>query len=234
MKKITILTGAGISAESGLQTFRDSNGLWENYAIEDVATPEAWKKNPAFVQDFYNKRRKQVLEAQANRAHYFLKDLENEYDVTVITQNIDDLHERAGSKNIIHLHGNIRLAKSSGPNSEKKYYPIDGWELKMTDKCEDGFLLRPHVVWFGEEVPLLEKASQLCKTADLLIVIGTSLQVYPAAGLIYSCKKECKKIIVDPNLNESILNSSEFIYIQKSAVESIDFLKIEIKKAFQN
>lgn len=228
MKKesLVVLTGAGISAESGLQTFRDADGLWENYQIEDVATPQAWKKNPLLVQEFYNKRRKQILEAQPNSGHLFLQKLEQFYDVHIITQNIDDLHERAFSKNITHLHGNIRFAKSSGPNQEKKLYPIDSWELKMTDLCDDGFTLRPHVVWFGEEVPMMDQAIEICQTADILLVIGTSLQVYPAASLVEFTKKGCKKIIVDPN--SPLLNSTEFTTIQKNITQAITDLRKEL------
>jgi len=158
-RRLVLFSGAGMSAESGISTFRDSGGLWENYDIEDVATPQAFLKNPALVQSFYNQRRKQIIETQPNAAHSIIKELEADFDVVVITQNIDDLHERAGSKNVIHLHGNIRFAKSSGPNQEKKYYPIEGWELKKSDKCEDDYPLRPHVVWFGEEVPMIEIAA---------------------------------------------------------------------------
>ena len=220
MKKIIILTGAGISAESGLKTFRDSDGLWGIHRIEDVATPRAWKKSPAFVQAFYNVRRKEILEAKANFAHVFLTKLEDNFDVQIITQNIDDLHERAGSENVLHLHGNIRFAKSSGPKQEEKLYPIKDWEIKMTDFCDDGFVLRPHVVWFGEEVPMLEKAAEICTSADILIVIGTSLNVYPAASLIHFVKKECLKIVIDPKVNELNLDAS-FIQINKTAVEGV-------------
>jgi NAD-dependent deacetylase len=150
-----------------------------------VATPQAWKKNPDLVQMFYNLRRKAVIEANPNEAHFYFAALEKKYKVTIITQNIDDLHERAGSTNVIHLHGNIRLAKSSGPNPDKKFYPIEGNEIKTGDLCADGFQLRPHVVWFGEAVPEIERAAEICKTADILVVVGTSLQVYPAAGLAF-------------------------------------------------
>ncbi len=224
VKNLVILSGAGISAESGISTFRDSNGLWENFKIEDVATPKAWKHNPDLVREFYNLRRKQVMEATPNPAHLFFKELEEHYNVIVVTQNIDDLHERAGSKNIIHLHGNIRQAKSSGPNQEKRYYPIDGWELTKNDLCEDGFLLRPHVVWFGEEVPELEKAAKIVRDADCLIVVGTSLQVYPAAGLIHFTSDHCQKIIVDPKVSELKVDSSYHL-IDETAVNSIPKLR---------
>jgi NAD-dependent deacetylase len=198
MKNIIVLTGAGISAESGLKTFRDSDGLWEGYNIEDVATPEAWERDPAMVQDFYNQRRKSVLEAQPNAAHYALAKLEEKYDVTIITQNIDDLHERAGSTRVVHLHGIITRSQSNiNPNLT---YPIGGWEIKMGDTCELGSQLRAHVVWFGEAVPMIETAAQLCSKADLFILVGTSLAVYPAAGLINYVPREVTKYIIDPNI----------------------------------
>ncbi|MES2588414.1 MAG: Sir2 family NAD-dependent protein deacetylase [Bacteroidota bacterium] len=225
MKKIVVLTGAGISAESGLKTFRDSNGLWGIHRIEDVATPEAWRKSPEFVQAFYNVRRKEILEAQANLAHIYLKELEADFDIEIVTQNIDDLHERAGSSNVLHLHGNILFTKSSGPNQEIKYYPTKSWELKMSDLCDEGYPLRPHVVWFGEEVPMLEKAAEICSSADIFIVIGTSLNVYPAASLIHYTKKECIKIVIDPKVSELNLDKS-FIQINKSAVEGVKDLRL--------
>lgn len=224
MKKICVLTGAGISAESGISTFRDSNGLWENYAIEEVATPQAWITNKDLVQRFYNQRRKQVIEAAPNAAHQFLKSLEENFEVQIITQNIDDLHERAGSEHVLHLHGNIRLAKSSGPQSEKKYYPIDGWELRSDQFCIDGFPLRPHVVWFGEAVPELENAANHVSEADILIVIGTSLAVYPAASLVHFADKAVLKIVVDPKADELNI-ASDFVRIPTNAVESIESLK---------
>lgn len=223
-KKIVVLSGAGISAESGISTFRDSNGLWENYRIEEVATPEAWNTNPELVQRFYNLRRKQVMEVFPNAAHVFFRELESHYNVVVVTQNIDDLHERAGSSNVIHLHGNIRYAKSSGPKQEAKYYPIEGWELSMNDLCDDGYPLRPHVVWFGESVPEMERAVETLSDADYLIVIGTSLNVYPAAGLIHYVSNSCEKLIVDPKVSELPVDSS-FTSLAKSAVESVPELK---------
>jgi NAD-dependent deacetylase len=198
MKKIVILTGAGISAESGLKTFRDSDGLWEGYNIEDVATPEAWEHNPVLVQQFYNERRKSVLEAKPNAAHFALAELEKQYEVTIITQNIDDLHERAGSTNVLHLHGVITRSQSSV--NPKLTYPIDGWEIKMGELCELGSQLRAHVVWFGEDVPMIGKAAEICTQADLFILIGSSLAVYPAAGLVNYVPREVPKYIVDPKI----------------------------------
>ncbi len=196
MKKVVVLTGAGISAESGLKTFRDSDGLWEGYNIEEVATSEAWQRNPELVQNFYNMRRKSVLEAQPNAAHKALVNLEGKYDVTIITQNIDDLHERAGSRKVLHLHGIITRSQSN--INPKLTYPINGWELKMGEKCELGSQLRAHVVWFGEAVPMIEPAARVCAEADIFILIGTSLAVYPAAGLIDYVPRQTVKYIIDP------------------------------------
>jgi len=220
-KNIVVFSGAGMSAESGISTFRDSLGLWENVAIEDVATPEAWKRDPELVQSFYNQRRKQILESQPNKAHQICKMLENHGHVNIITQNIDDLHERAGSQQVLHLHGNIRLAKSSGPHTENQYYPIEGWELKLTDCCPDGYPLRPHVVWFGEEVPALLTAEKIIKEADIFIVIGTSLQVYPAAGLIYAIKPNAKCYLIDPRAHE-LQAPHSFKKISKTASDGLD------------
>ncbi len=215
-----IFSGAGMSAESGISTFRDSGGLWEKHAIEDVATPEAWHKNPDLVTDFYNQRRKQIIETEPNLAHRIIAELEKSHEVIVITQNIDDLHERAGSTNVFHLHGNIRFSKSSGPNQEKEYYPIDGWKLGSDDVCPEGYRLRPHVVWFGEDVPMYDKAVNEIELADFFIVIGTSLQVYPAAGLIHYASRNAVKWIIDPNVNAySVPNT--FQKINKSASEGM-------------
>jgi len=176
------LSGAGISAESGINTFRDAGGLWEGYAVEEIATPDAWNRNPELVQKFYNQRRKAVLSSEPNSAHLALVELERYFDLTIITQNIDDLHERAGSSDVLHLHGQIRMAQSSLDAS--LIYPIEGSEIKMGQLCEHGSQLRPHVVWFGEAVPAMDRAIPIVERADILIVIGTSLVVYPAAGLL--------------------------------------------------
>ncbi|OTG79674.1 NAD-dependent protein deacylase [Acinetobacter sp. ANC 5054] len=194
----------------GINTFRASDGLWENHRVEDVATPEAWNKNPELVQRFYNERRKTILAAQPNKAHQLISALEDFYDVSVITQNIDDLHERAGSSNVIHLHGNIRLAKSSGPNAQysTEYFHIYGDELNIDkDKCPDGYPLRPHVVWFGEAVPAYEEASICVRQADIFIVIGTSLVVYPVAGLVNEISDECQAYYIDPQAEHKNLAS---------------------------
>ncbi|HEY6162543.1 MAG TPA: NAD-dependent deacylase [Bacteroidia bacterium] len=200
-KKIVVFTGAGISAESGLKTFRDSGGLWEEYNVMDVATPEAWHKDPALVLEFYNKRRKQVIEAEPNEAHYALVRLEKKYDVHIITQNIDNLHEKAGSKKVLHLHGEI--VKSRSTFDPSLVYPIKGWELKMGQKCERGSQLRPHIVWFGEMVPDMEQAYHIAAEADVFIIVGTSLFVYPAAGLVDYVPSEVPKYLVDPNETKS-------------------------------
>ena len=224
-KKILVFSGAGMSAESGISTFRDSDGLWEKYKIENVATPEAWKNNPVLVTDFYNQRRKQIIETTPNDAHRQIFKLEEEFDVQIITQNIDDLHERAGSTNVMHLHGNIRLSKSSGPNQEKTYYSIEGWKLGAEDVCPEGYRLRPHVVWFGEDVPMYQGAIKAIESADFLIVIGTSLQVYPAAGLIHYAPEKAKKFIIDPRVDEFFVPNG-FDKIKETATLGL----IEVKK----
>lgn len=196
MKRIVVFTGAGISAESGIKTFRGSGGLWEEYRIADVATPEAWERNQLLVLDFYNKRRKQCIDAMPNAAHLGLVDLEKKYRVDIITQNIDDLHERAGSTHVLHLHGEIRKSRSS--RISNLIYPIAGWELKAGDLCEKGFQLRPHIVWFGEMVPEMDRAILIAQQADIFVVIGSSLEVYPAAGLVNYTPVGIPKYLVDP------------------------------------
>jgi NAD-dependent deacetylase len=197
MKKVVVFTGAGISAESGLQTFRGSDGLWEEYRIEDVATYNAWLKNKALVLEFYNKRRKQVIEAKPNPAHFALAALQDKYDVQIITQNIDDLHERSGSKKVLHLHGEVRKSRSTSNPSDIQL--INGSELNLGDKCASGSQLRPHIVWFGEPVPEMNHAIYLTKEAEIFIVIGTSLEVYPAASLLDFVQHGAAKYLIDPN-----------------------------------
>lgn len=196
MKKIVILTGAGISAESGISTFRDSNGLWENYRVEEVASIDGWHSNPKLILDFYNARRRQIKTAQPNAAHKALALLEQKYDVTVITQNIDDLHERGGSSHVIHLHGEITKAQSTGDPFWVR--DIGYQDLHMGDCDEHGYQLRPFIVWFGEAVPEIKRASEITATADILIIIGTSLVVYPAAGLMHYAPSHCVKYLIDP------------------------------------
>ncbi|RYF74256.1 MAG: NAD-dependent deacylase [Cytophagaceae bacterium] len=197
-KKIVVLTGAGISAESGIATFRDSNGLWENHRIEDVATPEGWRKDRQLVLDFYNQRRKQAQSVEPNAGHYALARLEDYYEVTIVTQNVDGLHEKAGSTQVLHLHG--ELSKSRSSIDESLVYEIDGWEIKLGDTCAKGSQLRPHIVWFGESVPMMEEAVDIALMADIFIVVGTSLVVYPAAGLVDFIPKTVPIYVVDPNL----------------------------------
>ncbi|MBL7890019.1 MAG: NAD-dependent deacylase [Bacteroidetes bacterium] len=196
-QKLVVFTGAGISAESGIRTFRDSNGLWEEYNISEVATPQAWEKNKALVLEFYNKRRKQIIDAQPNDAHKALVELEKHFDVQIITQNIDDLHERAGSKKVLHLHGEITKSRSSIDPS--LIYLIKGADIKLGEKCEKGSQLRPHIVWFGEMVPMMDQACFLAEKADIFAVIGTSMVVYPAAGLIEYTQPSIPKYLIDPS-----------------------------------
>lgn len=208
MKKLTILSGAGISAESGIKTFRDGDGLWENHNVTDVASPEGWRKDRALVLEFYNQRRRQLHEVQPNEAHQLVADLEKYFEVQIITQNIDDLHERAGSTNILHIHG--ELFKSCSSNNKNLVYDQKD-DINVGDKAEDGAQLRPFIVWFGEDVPLYNVARDKVKDADILIVIGTSLQVYPAAGLIHEIKGDCLLIVINPN-------ETEFGYGQRAVV----------------
>lgn len=196
MKKIVVLTGAGISAESGIKTFRDANGLWNSYRIEEVASPVAWANNPQLVLDFYNLRRKQLYEVGPNAAHHALVDLESCFDVQVITQNVDDLHERAGSTKVLHLHGELTKVRSTADPG--LVFRLDGWELNMGDLCPRGSQLRPHIVWFGEPVPNIMMATTLVRNADILMVVGTSLQVYPAAGLLTYAPYHIPKYLIDP------------------------------------
>jgi NAD-dependent deacetylase len=197
-KKLVVLTGAGISAESGIATFRDANGLWEGHDVMEVASPQGWRKNPALVLDFYNQRRKNAFSVKPNVGHELLADLEKDFDVRIITQNVDDLHERAGSSNVIHLHG--KLFESRSTLDPKLVYKMDGWELNLGDKCARGSQLRPNIVWFGEPVPLMEQAIQETLQADIFLVAGTSLVVYPAAGLVDLVPDEAPILVVDPHL----------------------------------
>ncbi len=197
MHRIVFFTGAGISAESGLRTFRDSDGLWEEYRIEDVATPQAFARDPDLVLHFYNLRREQVFKAKPNTAHTAIAELEHQFQVDVVTQNIDDLHERAGSTRVLHLHGEILKARST--KDPRLITRLNGPHLSMGDRCALGSQLRPHIVWFGEEVPLLAEAAEIVSRADILVVVGSSLQVYPAAGLLQYAPPHCPIHVVDPN-----------------------------------
>lgn len=220
MKKIVVLTGAGISAESGIKTFRDSNGLWENHRVEDVASPEGWAANRALVLDFYNQRRRQLLQCQPNRAHIALAELEQKYDVTIVTQNVDDLHERGGSTNIIHLHGELLKMRSS--LDENLVYPCTG-DINIGDKCERGSQLRPFIVWFGEDVPKIGDAVEVVRRADILIVIGTSLVVYPAAGLLNYARYDIPKWLVDPSAMQ-LPRIPNLTFINQKATTGVDTL----------
>lgn len=197
MKNLIVLSGAGISAESGIKTFRDSDGLWENHNVMDVATPEAWAKDPALVNEFYNQRRAQLAEVSPNAAHLFFAEMQEYFNTHIITQNVDDLHERAGSKQVLHLHGELTKVRSE--QNENIIQEIGYQKIEIGDLAEDGHQLRPHIVWFGEAVPLIENAAQLCASADLMVVVGTSLQVYPAAGLTQYAPSGCPLYLIDPN-----------------------------------
>lgn len=221
MKKLVVLSGAGISAESGIRTFRDSGGLWESHRVEDVATPEAWQRNRPLVLEFYNQRRKQALSVEPNRAHQVLVELEKFFEVTIITQNVDHLHERAGSSHVLHLHGELFKVRSTCNPS--LVYTLDGWELKEGDLCEEGSQLRPHIVWFGEEVPMMTEAIQITEQADIFVVVGTSLAVYPAAGLVYYVAPQAPVYIVDPNQPELTLRSN-MTFIQEKATVGAEIL----------
>lgn len=198
--KIVVLTGAGISAESGIPTFRDANGLWEGHDVMEVASPQGWAANQELVLHFYNERRKNALTAKPNRGHQILAELENDHEVVIITQNVDILHEKGGSTNVIHLHGELFKVRSSVDDS--LVYDLEGWQLNTGDLCEKGSQLRPHIVWFGEEVPMMEVAIEEVVSADIFVVVGTSMVVYPAAGLINYVASEVPKYIIDPNMPE--------------------------------
>lgn len=225
-QKLVVLTGAGISAESGLKTFRDSDGLWEGYNIEDVATPGAWKKNPQLVLEFYNYRRKNVLDAKPNTAHFGLAELEKDFDVTIITQNIDALHERAGSANVMHLHGEIFKMRSE--RNEKLIYEIKG-DIFLGDVAEDGAQLRPHIVWFEEPVPMMEQAVPVVRSAEIFVVMGTSLVVYPAAGLVNVADASIPKFIVDKKIPYTSLVYN-LTTIEKPATEGVKELVEKLKR----
>jgi len=220
MKRLVILSGAGMSAESGIRTFRDMNGLWEEYDVMEVASIEAWYKNPELLLHFYNDRRKQMIESKPNRGHLLLAELEKNYDVQIITQNVDDLHERAGSTSVLHLHGELTKARSSIDPS--LIYTLTDPEMKMGDKCAKGSQLRPHIVWFGEEVPAMAEAVPIVESADYLCVIGTSLNVYPAAGLINYAQAGTPIFLIDPNPPASLPRRVQVI--AKGAGEGVEEL----------
>ncbi|MGE5381894.1 MAG: SIR2 family NAD-dependent protein deacylase [Omnitrophica WOR_2 bacterium] len=225
MKKIVVLTGAGISAESGLKTFRDSDGLWEEYKVEDVASYSGWRRNPELVMDFYNQRRRQLKTVGPNNAHYAIAKLEQKYDVHIITQNVDDLHEKAGSTNITHLHGELTKARSI--KYPELIYSIGYNDIHLGDLCEKGEQLRPHIVWFGEEVPLIEYAAEIVTMADYLLIIGTSMQVYPAAGLIHYAPESCIIYLIDPKA-EDYYHSANINVIKENAGQAVPVLVEEL------
>ncbi len=226
MKKIVILSGAGVSAESGIKTFRDSNGLWEEYKVEDVASIEGWYRDKELVLDFYNARRKALKEAQPNEAHKIIASLENDFNVCVVTQNVDNLHERAGSSKVIHLHGELTKARSV--NDEFTTYDIGYNDINIGDIAPDGGQLRPFIVWFGESVPQLGRAAKEVETADILIVIGTSLNVYPAASLIHYANTNCRIFLIDPQ--PMSLRIKNFTQIQEKATVGMRLLRDEYLK----
>ncbi|MCU0325795.1 MAG: NAD-dependent deacylase [Spirosomaceae bacterium] len=223
MKKLVVLSGAGISAESGILTFRDTGGLWENHSIEDVATPEGWRKNPQLVLDFYNQRRKQSATVEPNAGHLILAELEKYFDVHIITQNVDNLHERAGSSNILHLHGELSKVRSS--IDDNYIIDIGDKSIQLGDLAPDGSQLRPHIVWFGEMVPMIEPAAELCMEADIFVVVGTSMQVYPAAGLIQYVPMDSPKFVVDPNKPEIGNSYKKLTFIQENATTGVAKLR---------
>ncbi|WP_179339566.1 SIR2 family NAD-dependent protein deacylase [Winogradskyella ludwigii] len=221
-KHIVVLTGAGISAESGIKTFRDADGLWEGHDVMEVASPEGFAQNPELVLNFYNERRKQLKEVKPNQAHLNLAILEKDYKVTIITQNVDDLHERAGSTDVVHLHGELRKIRSTRDENDIKIWDED---LKLGDTCEKGYQLRPHIVWFGEAVPMIDTAVKICYAADILIIIGTSMQVYPAASLIDYVQPNTPIYYIDPK--PAINDSGKITVISKSATEGTkDLMRI--------
>lgn len=224
--KIVVLTGAGISAESGIATFRGADGLWEGHRIEDVASPEGWYENRELVLEFYNKRRRNVLESTPNEAHEILVELEDAHEVFIVTQNVDDLHERAGSSNILHLHGEITKSRSTA--NPKLVYDIEGSELDLGHNCELGSQLRPHIVWFGEAVPAIEEAVEIIQEADSVLIIGTSLQVYPAAGLVNYAPEKVSITVIDPNLPE--VNLPNVTYLNCGASEGMRIFKKSLVK----
>jgi len=227
MRKLVALTGAGISAESGIPTFRDSGGLWEGFPVEDVATPEGWRRNPVMVLEFYNQRRKKALEVKPNRGHEILAELEKDFDVTIVTQNVDNLHERAGSSRIIHLHGSLFESRST--SDENLIYPISGWELNWGDHCEKGSQLRPNIVWFGEMVPMMEVAGEIASQADIFLVVGTSMIVYPAAGLIDYVPRDVPKFIIDPKIPD-VRSHPQIHFIAKKASTGMEEVRERLNK----
>jgi len=229
-KKLVVLTGAGMSAESGISTFRGAGGLWEKHPVEEVATPEGWRRNPQLVLDFYNQRRKQLLTVEPNAGHFALAEFEKYFDVQIITQNVDNLHERAGSTKVLHLHGELTKVRSTGPGEEIFDLSPENYETHLGDKCPKGYQLRPHIVWFGEAVPEIENAINLAEQADVFLVIGTSLNVYPAAGLLHYVPRTTPVFLIDPN--EVMAPQQHITVIKKGASEGLKELN-ELLKAYR-
>ncbi|MCB9261980.1 MAG: NAD-dependent deacylase [Flavobacteriales bacterium] len=228
MKKLVVLTGAGMSAESGIQTFRGNNGLWEGYDVMKVASPEGWREDKALVLEFYNQRRKNVLESKPNAGHFILKELEQFVEVWIITQNIDNLHERAGSSNIIHLHGEITKGRSTV--DDRLVFELDKPTIELGDKCPKGSQVRPHIVWFGEQVPMIEPAVEIVGQADILLVIGTSMAVYPAAGLVQFAPAHCPIFLIDPDENHE--STKQFKHIVAGASKGLEIFRDEFLGKF--
>jgi NAD-dependent deacetylase len=226
MHKLVVLSGAGMSQESGLKTFRDMGGLWEEYDVTEVASPQAWESNPELVLRFYNERRKQLMDAKPNKGHLGIAELEDWFNVDVVTQNVDDLHEQAGSTRVVHLHGELMKARSTVDPG--LVYELDDWELKMGDLCEKGSQLRPHIVWFGEPVPAFDEAISIVQQADILVVIGTSLAVYPAAGLVNYTLPDTHLFVIDPGQPD--IYSKDVTYIREKAGKGVEILKEKLEK----
>jgi len=223
MKKLVVLSGAGMSAESGISTFRDTGGLWDKYPVEQVATPEGYQRNPELVLRFYNERRKQLLSVEPNQGHKLLGELEKDFDVTVVTQNVDNLHERGGSSHVLHLHGELtKVTSSYSPNNPKyiKELKPEEYEVKIGDLADDGSQLRPYIVWFGEAVPMIEKAMEYVSQADILVIIGTSMNVYPAAGLLHYVPDGARIFLIDPN-EVNVQSSRQIEVIRRGASEGV-------------
>jgi len=227
-QKLVVLTGAGMSAESGIPTFRGADGLWEGYAIEEVASPQGWMRQPKVVLDFYNQRRKQIMAAEPNRGHRLLAELEDEFEVQIITQNIDNLHERAGSTQVLHLHGEIMKARSTA--DPQLVYDLDHWEIRWGDHCERGAQLRPHIVWFGEAVPMIEPAAELVSQADIVAIVGTSMVVYPAAGLVDFCPAGAPVYCIDPSTPHLPYRNPPIVNIVAGAAKGVEELARQLRK----
>lgn len=229
MKHLVVLSGAGMSADSGIRTFRDAGGLWEGHPVEEVATPEGFRRDPGRVLEFYNQRRRQLAEVSPNTGHQALAGLEEHFHTTIVTQNVDDLHERAGSRRVLHLHGELLKARSTGPNA--RVFPWTD-DIALGDTCPDGYQLRPHIVWFGEEVPMLQRAAEATARADILIIVGTSMQVYPAAGLVHYKKEGIPLYFVDPDPQMAPGEHKNLEIIRERASVGLPILANRLRQAY--